>query len=35
MNTQRSLACLYTNNEVSEIKFKETTLFAITLKRVK
>ena len=35
INTQKSLAFLYTNNERSEKEFKETILFTITTKRIK
>ena len=35
MNAQKSLAFLYTNNEVSEREIKETIPFIITLKRIK
>ena len=35
INAQKSLAILYTNNEKSERKIKETIPFTITIKRVK
>ena len=35
INTQKSLAFLYTNNEISERESKETTPFTITSKRKK
>ena len=35
INTQKSLAFLYTNNERSEREIKETIPFTITLKRIK
>ena len=35
INTQKSVAFLYTKNERSEIKFKETTLFTIISQRIK
>lgn len=35
INIQKSLALLYTNNEKSEIEFKETIPFIIATKRVK
>ena len=35
INTQKSLAFLYTNNEKSERAIKESTPFTITPKRVK
>ena len=35
INTQKSLAFLYTNNERSEREIKETTQFTITSKRIK
>ena len=35
VNTQESLAFLYTNNERSEIEIKETIPFSITSKRIK
>ena len=35
INTQRSLTCLYTNNEKSERKIKESIPFTITTKRIK
>ena len=35
INTQKSLAFLYTNNEKSERAIKESTPFTITTKRVK
>ena len=35
INTQKSLAFLYTNNEKSERESKESILFTITTKRIK
>ena len=35
INTQKSLAFLYTNNEISEIKIKESIPFTIATKRIK
>ena len=35
INTQQSLAFLYTNNEKTEIEIKETIPFNITTKRIK
>jgi len=35
INTQKSLAFLYTNNEKTEREIKETILFTILLKRIK
>ena len=35
INTQKSLAFLYTNNEKTEREIKETTPFAIATKRIK
>ena len=35
INAQKSLAFLYTNNEKSESKIKETIPFTITIKRIK
>ena len=35
INTQKSLAFLYTNNEKSERAIKETILFTIATKRIK
>ena len=35
INIQKSLAFLYSNNKLSERKFKETILFTITSKRIK
>ena len=35
INTQKSLAFLYTNNEKSEIEIKESIPFTIATKRVK
>ena len=35
INTQKSLACLYINNERSETKIKEIILFTIISKRIK
>ena len=35
INTQKSLAFLYTNNEKSEREIKETILFTIATKRIK
>jgi len=35
INTQKSLAFLYTNNERSEREIKETISFTITSKRIK
>ena len=35
INTQKSTAFLYTNNERSERKIRETILFTITSKRIK
>ena len=35
INTQKSLAFLYTNNEKTEREIKETILFAIATKRIK
>ena len=35
INTQKSLAFLYTNNEKTEKEVKETILFTIAMKRVK
>ena len=35
INTQRSLTCLYTNNEKSERKIKESIPFTITTKIIK
>ena len=35
INMQKHIACLYTNNERSERKFKETIPFAITSKKNK
>ena len=35
VNTQKSLAFLYTNNEISEIKIKESIPFTISTRRIK
>ena len=35
INTQKSLAFLYTNNEISEREIKESILLTITTKRIK
>ena len=35
INTQNSLAFLYTNNEKTEREIKETILFTIAMKRIK
>ena len=35
INTQKSLAFLYTNNEKSEREIKESIPFSITIKRIK
>ena len=35
INTQKSLAFLYTNNEISEREIKETIPFTIASKRIK
>ena len=35
INTQKSLAFLYTNNENTEREFKETISFTIVMKRIK
>ena len=35
INTQKSLAFLYTNNEKTEREIKETILFTIATKRIK
>ena len=35
INTQKSLAFLYTNNEKSEIEIKESITFTIATKRIK
>ena len=35
INTQKSLACLYTNNEKIEREIKETIPFTIAMKRLK
>ena len=35
INTQKSLAFLYTNNEKTEIEIKETVPFTIAMKRIK
>ena len=35
INTQKSLAFLYTNNEKIEREIKETILFTIAMKRIK
>ena len=35
MNTQKSLAFLYTNNEKTEREIKETIPFTITMKRIR
>ena len=35
LNTQKSLAFLYTNNEKSEKEIKETIQFTIAMKRIK
>ena len=35
INTQKSLAFLYTNNERTESEIKETIPFAIAMKRIK
>ena len=35
INTQKSLAFLYTNNEKSEIEIKESISFTIATKRIK
>ena len=35
INTQKSLACLYTNNEKTEREIKETIPFTIATKRIK
>ena len=35
INTQKSLAFLYTNNEKSEIEIKESIPFIIAIKRIK
>jgi len=35
VNTQKSLAFLYTNNEKSEREIKESILFTIATKRIK
>ena len=34
INTQKSLAFLYTNNEKAEREIKETILFTIVMKRI-
>ena len=35
INTKKSLACLYTNNEKTEREIKETIPFIIAMKRIK
>ena len=35
INTQKSLACLYTNNEKSQREIKESISFTIVTKRIK
>ena len=35
INTQKSLACLYTNNEKSEREIKESIAFTIATRRIK
>ena len=35
INTQRSFAFLYTNNEKTEREIKETIIFTIVMKRIK
>ena len=35
ISTQKSLACLYTNNEKSEREIKESIPFTVTTKRIK
>ena len=35
INTQKSLAFLYTNNEKTEREFEETSPFTIAMKRIK
>ena len=35
INTEKSLVFLYTNNEKTERKIKETILFTIAMKRIK
>ena len=35
INTQKSLACLYTNNEKSETEIKESIPFTMATKRIK
>ena len=35
INTQKSLACLYTNNEKTEREIKQTITFNIAMKRIK
>ena len=35
INTQKSLACLHTNNEKTEREIKETITFTIAMKRIK
>ena len=35
INTQKSLAFLYTNNEISERKIKESISFTISTRRIK
>ena len=35
INTQKSLAFLYTNNEKSEREIKESTSFTISIKQIK
>ena len=35
INTQKSLAFLYTNNEKTEREFKKTSPFTIAMKRIK
>ena len=35
INTQKSLACLYTNDEKSEREIKESIPFTIATKRIK
>ena len=35
INTQKSLACIYTNNEKTEREIKETIPFTIMMKRIK
>ena len=35
INLQKSVACLYSNNELTERELKNTITFAITMKRIK